>query len=45
MLGYLTGFELDTPEFFEKIWCSAIIPESIKKENWSKNNYLVYLFF
>jgi hypothetical protein len=34
MLGYLTGFVLDTPRIFKKRFeFSAIIPDNIEKEN------------
>jgi hypothetical protein len=34
MLGYLAGFQLDTPIiFFKRFDFSAIIPDNIEKEN------------
>jgi hypothetical protein len=45
MLGYLTGFQLDTPRIFKKCFdFSAIIPDNIEIENWEKNIFWVYCF-
>jgi hypothetical protein len=42
MLGYLTGFQADTPpprNFKKRFDFSAIIPDNIEKENREKNNF------
>jgi hypothetical protein len=45
MLGYLTGFQIDTPRIcFKRFDFSAIIPNNIEKENWVNNNFWVYFF-